>query len=335
VSVERAVVIRVSGGVPLFAILHEPDRPRQPRVGVSLLNPGLKYRVAPNRLNVRLARRLAREGFFVLRLDPPGIGDSGGDLPERPLPELWESIQRGALVEPVVHAHRAFREACGLSEVVGAGNCGGAITAILACADDPACRRLVLMDVPVTVKGADVRPQDRIRDRRYGAWVLTSYLRRLSDWRAWLRLFTFRSDMATIARALRARFLPQREGGADARAEVSASSEGSSDTERLNDLFVDAFERFEARGGDVLFVNSEQDISLMHFETLFASRLLATPESTRRHSRFTVLGANHIFGIPEWREELLGIVSGWLDDAHGGSARVSAPVASDAKGDRP
>lgn len=329
-SVERPVVLEGPGRTPMFAILHEPDRPRQPRVGVSLLNPGLKYRVSPNRLSVRMARRLANEGFFVLRLDPPGIGDSGGELPEGTLPELWESIQRGALVAPVEAANRAFRETCGLTEVIGAGNCGGAVTALLACAGDPACRRLILMDAPVTVKGADVRPEDRIRDARYGRWVLTSYVRRLGDWRAWVRLFTFRSDLATISRALRARFLPSKEPAAPAPGQaVAEGAEGKG--EYLNEAFVEAFDAFEARGGVVLFVNSEQDISLVHFESLFASKYMTSPERVAKHPRFVVKDANHIFGMPEWRDELLGIVSGWLAEP-AGTGRPPATAAPAEKG---
>ena len=42
---------------------------------VVLLNAGLIHRVGPFRLHVRLARELAENGFHVLRLDLPGIGD--------------------------------------------------------------------------------------------------------------------------------------------------------------------------------------------------------------------------------------------------------------------
>ena len=79
-SAERPVVIPGPNGAAMFGVVHEPVRPRVPRVGVNLLNPGLKSRVAPNRLNVVLARHLARLGFFVLRFDPPGIGDSAGRM---------------------------------------------------------------------------------------------------------------------------------------------------------------------------------------------------------------------------------------------------------------
>jgi len=326
VSVERPVVITTGANGPVVAILHEPDRPQEPRVGVSLLNPGLKYRVAPNRLNVRLARRLTELGFYVLRMDPPGIGDSGGDLPELPLVELWADVERGALVDGVVAAHTAFRKACGLSEIIGAGNCGGAITALLACAADPYCRRLVLVDLPVATKGEETPD--------LGRWVLASYARRMSDWRAWLNLVTLRTDFGVIGRALRARFRPVEAPPAEPRPErVEAEAGSGVADEHLNEAFVRAFETFDARGGSVLFVNSELHVSLVHFESLFASRFLADPERARRHARITVRGANHIFGMPEWREELLGIVSGWLGAGGPREATGRASASSEVRGE--
>ncbi|HEM46841.1 MAG TPA: hypothetical protein ENO23_07330, partial [Alphaproteobacteria bacterium] len=63
---------------PLAGILSEARRePGQgPRPGVLLLNSGILHRVGACRQNVRIARRLAGEGFHVLRFDFSGIGDS-------------------------------------------------------------------------------------------------------------------------------------------------------------------------------------------------------------------------------------------------------------------
>src|SRR5205823_3052307 len=47
-----------------------------PRRAIVLLDAGATYRIGPNRLHVELARRLARDGDLVLRIDQSGIGDS-------------------------------------------------------------------------------------------------------------------------------------------------------------------------------------------------------------------------------------------------------------------
>lgn len=73
--VERAV--RICSAPDLFGIVTEPQGPMtNDRPTIVLLNAGAAYRIAPGRLHVHLARRLALEGFRCLRLDANGLGDS-------------------------------------------------------------------------------------------------------------------------------------------------------------------------------------------------------------------------------------------------------------------
>jgi len=101
---ERAYKFGSHGG--LVGILTEPDAyqlvPGAPAVLVS--NIGLNHRVGPNRLYVRLARRLAAAGFTSLRFDLSGFGDSeprrdGGTDLERAVLDTREAMdfceQRG------------------------------------------------------------------------------------------------------------------------------------------------------------------------------------------------------------------------------------------------
>jgi pimeloyl-ACP methyl ester carboxylesterase len=316
-SAGQPVVLRGSDGVSISGILHEPDQPRTPATGVNLLNPGLKGRVAPNRLNVRLARLLARRGYWVIRIDPPGIGDSGGDLPEEPLLELWQKVQKGAFVDAAEAAYRTLVEDLGVEEVIGLGNCGGAITALLAAERCPRMRRLVLLDVPVTLRSADPNEQDRIEGRGHGARVLRDYARRAKDWRAWLRLLSFRSGYRTIGRALRARFLGRRPARADAGPDETGTGvqpDGAADEERLSGLFLRAVTSFDERGGKMLFINAERDNNTYIFDEQFGDTYLAP--GTRlgeRHRRVVIAGSNHIYGSPEWREELFQATLQWLE----------------------
>jgi hypothetical protein len=72
---ERAITFGATGG--LVGILSQPDGP--PRKGVPAVlmsNVGINHRVGPFRINVDLARALARKGVTSLRFDVSGMGDS-------------------------------------------------------------------------------------------------------------------------------------------------------------------------------------------------------------------------------------------------------------------
>ena len=65
----RCVSFRNTEGAKLHGMLHEPD-PRIARgVCLLLLSPGIKGRVGPHRLYLKMADRLVGMGFHVLRFD--------------------------------------------------------------------------------------------------------------------------------------------------------------------------------------------------------------------------------------------------------------------------
>ena len=64
----------------LFGILATPSTINPARPVVLIPNTGFEHRVGPNRLHVQTARALAAAGFFVVRYDVSGLGDS--DAPQ-------------------------------------------------------------------------------------------------------------------------------------------------------------------------------------------------------------------------------------------------------------
>ena len=73
---ERA--IKVGRTTPLAGVLAEPNQPAVAagRPAILILNSGILHHAGASRLHVQLARALADEGYFVLRFDFSGIGDS-------------------------------------------------------------------------------------------------------------------------------------------------------------------------------------------------------------------------------------------------------------------
>ena len=60
----------------LFGIVTEPRKDELRRRAVIFLNIGADYHIGASRMYVSLARRWARSGYFVLRVDLAGLGDS-------------------------------------------------------------------------------------------------------------------------------------------------------------------------------------------------------------------------------------------------------------------
>ncbi|HEV2703008.1 MAG TPA: alpha/beta hydrolase, partial [Steroidobacteraceae bacterium] len=68
--------VSIGSETPLFGIITLPAQKEMRRRGVILLNAGADYHMGPSRMYVSLARRWARSGYYVLRLDLAGLGDS-------------------------------------------------------------------------------------------------------------------------------------------------------------------------------------------------------------------------------------------------------------------
>lgn len=125
----------------LFGVLTQPSSDTARGIGVVLLAGGA-WMASPNRnrLSVRLARGLARQGFHVLRFDYHGIGESTGVLDT-----YW-------LDRPFVDDLRAAvdcLEGIGIRKIILVGSCFGART-ILATADRiDGLVGAVLMSTPV------------------------------------------------------------------------------------------------------------------------------------------------------------------------------------------
>src|SRR5207244_534540 len=101
----------------LAGVVTEPDGSSVVRGAVVLVTAGLVPSFGPFRLYAELARRLAADGFAVLRFDVEGIGNSVVAHPGLPF------VERAALG---VRAAEFMRERYEGRELVLAGLCSGA-----------------------------------------------------------------------------------------------------------------------------------------------------------------------------------------------------------------
>lgn len=107
-------------------------------LGQILFNAGAVHRVGPHRINVRLARRLARRGVASLRFDLSGQGDSGaadGDLP----------FEKQAVAD-LRAAMDSLGEASGARRFSLFGFCSGGCHSYAAAQADPRIAGIILYD---------------------------------------------------------------------------------------------------------------------------------------------------------------------------------------------
>ncbi|QSX75475.1 alpha/beta hydrolase [Lysobacter arenosi] len=123
-------------GVISHAVAGTAPRINTSRIGVVLLNAGLTRHVGPYRAYAELARRLAREGYPVLRFDQSGLGDSA-------LPEQAAAGHRSREIDA---AMSLLAEHAGAERFVLCGLCSGADDAFHVAAADHRVAGAILLD---------------------------------------------------------------------------------------------------------------------------------------------------------------------------------------------
>ncbi len=136
--VERALTF--GDGATMVAITSElsPAVPAAGRPAVLVLNAGIVHRVGPARNSVELAREIALAGFFVMRFDLSGIGDS-----EARKDDL--SIEEHAVVD-IRQAMDHVAAMRGIDRFVLIGLCSGADNSLRVAPIDPRVVGAVLVD---------------------------------------------------------------------------------------------------------------------------------------------------------------------------------------------
>lgn len=307
VTVEPVTFVNTDGR-RLFGMLHRPAQPRA--TAVLLLSPGVKMRVAPHRMYLRMAEEFVALGYAVLRFDFEGLGDAEGEVSEALLTDLYGAIQVGRYVSDTVSAMDWMAAEHGVRRFVAAGLCGGAITGLLTAERDPRIVGLIGLAIPVVIEGSRRDPMRYMTTGELGE-IRRTYMSKLNpasseSWRALGRLLTFRSSYRLLIRSL---FVPLidrlRRSGAEEKAVATAD-------DNANPLFARALFKMLSTARPVLLVFAGADRLHFEFEEKFAKRhrqQLAAQSGCTIH---VTPQSNHIFSMPEWQVDMLAQCRQWL-----------------------
>lgn len=276
------------GADRLSAVLHR-GRAGQRRGVVIIVAGGPQYRAGAHRQFVTLARRLAAEGYPVLRFDLRGMGDSSGE---------YVGFQHS---EPDIRAaiDTLIARTPGLDEVVLLGECESASGILFYAFRDPRVRGGVL-----------INPWVRTEEGQAQVIVKHYYLDRLRSKEFWTLVRTGRFDIGTSLRSLvdvlRAYWRGKRQMA------KSSSTTTADDISQLP-LPVKTAVGLRRFTGQVLLLMSGRDYIAREFdEVTSASRawdgLLADPRIARRD----VAGADHTFSKEAWKGAAADSVVEWM-----------------------
>jgi pimeloyl-ACP methyl ester carboxylesterase len=301
--IEEPVDFKNRAGQKLYGIVHIPCvHGIGKRVGVIFLNPGPQYRIANHRLYVKLARTLAQKGFYALRFDPAGFGESEGFVKELMIFDLFASINKGRFIHDTIDSINFFIHKCELDEVMLIGLCGGATTALLAA---PFCQKLsalILLSFPVfftplEALGNAGNAVDSSHDRN----TLKSYL---------MNLISFRKESlclwGEISRKIREIGLPE------ATCRVVKALTGSLRKgpptlhPYFNKLFLDPLERVKKQI-PVSFIFGEHDKWRLYFEVEFERKLLKGNKE-KNYRKYIIKGEDHLFTVQESQDRIVSII---------------------------
>lgn len=247
---------------------------------VIFLNAGILHHVGPNRLYVKLARQLARDGLVALRFDFSGIGDS---------------MMRSDNVSFGQGAIRDVREAMDFLQAEGGGQrfiltgiCWGADHALRVACGDPRVAGVVLIDCYST---------------RTPEYYLHTYKRRLLRPRSWWNVF--RGKTSLWANLRRSFWLQMARSARHADGDPDQDWKNPSGEKMVTDL-----RSLVERGVHVCLLYSSDDHAAYYNYLVRLEKGLSPLRSTGRF-RMELFQSDHGFTLLSNQELLVRVVRDW------------------------
>lgn len=298
-------------GLKLFGVLHKPSKNINKDTGIIILSPGIKSRVAPHRLYVKMARRFAQMGFPVLRFDFYGLGDSEGEISEKYVADFYGSVQVGKYINDTISAMDWMERECNIKSFILAGLCGGAITGLLAGARDQRVHSLLGLGIPVILDSVNIDHSRYITTGQLKG-LREGYIRNLMSLKRWVRFLTFRSDYRMILKSLLQPFL--KKTGVASEPDQTSGEPLQQSNGNFNQYFPMAFHQM-LTSRKILLIFSEADRLYWEFEEKYMKPYQSEFRKYSKSLKIDITkNANHIFSFKEWQDDMLEKSCSWLSD---------------------
>jgi len=225
--------------------------------------------------------------------------------------DIWEQIQKGLFIPDIREANDFFIKKCSLNHLLLIGNCGGAITALIAAKNDNRVKGLALIDVPVNLRLAQQTFADKVAPGSEKAdWLFLEYLKRAFRTESWYRFVTFQTDYKALCKTL---FLKCKKALFPSGHPAKKRDFGQHCKKyNLNPLFYTSFDSFIKKDKPILFIRAANDKGAPLFEQHFLSFYLHNNNPYPHITVKKIEEANHIYTLYEWQEKLLTTIINWI-----------------------
>ena len=258
-----------------------PEFERQNRPAIILLNSGLLHRVGPNRVYVKLARKLAEDGFIVLRFDLSGIGDSR-------VPNDGQTYDESTrVIKDIRGVMDYLSETKGIGKFILMGLCSGGSNAFQAACHDE------------RVIGVNLIEGFAFPSTGYFA---SSYSSSFLSLKSWWRLFTGQSEVWRLIRGL-FKFHTSKQTR-----QLTENLQIPSKESLLSDLH-----KLLKRKVNLCFICTETGAAYYNYQAIFEEEVERLP-SDQRPCLEIVKDTDHLFTLLHHQEILVNIVRNWAGD---------------------
>lgn len=309
---EECVNFHNYNGLVLKGILHKGSAENYKKLTIICLNTGLNDMVGWHRLQVKVARFLAENGYNVLRFDNFGIGESEGELSEGIIVDLFATIEKGLWLNDAKCATDFIESRTENEKIIYLGYCGGALTAIHAAAQDRRIVGVINVAAPVTLSNVEyLEKKDPWTVKR----KVDSYKRKILKPKSVLNFFIGKSDYSEVFKSI-IHVIRHKFAG---RYNIERTHKKPDvDIKNLNYSLFDSFNKFmKTKKRPILFYYAELDNATWGLKKYFLSKFQDTGKWKKSGCKFIELEyANHIFSDEESQEGLKQDIINWIEEKY-------------------
>ena len=304
---EECVEFQNQDGLLLRGILHHGNRKVYKNVSLICLNTGLNDMVGWHRIQVKLSRYLAANGYNLIRFDDTGIGDSDGEILKDSIVEIFSDIETGLFVSNADAAVNFVSKNYPDEKMIYLGFCGGGVTAFHSAVQNKKVVGVIDIGGPITLSSKEYLQK---KDPWEVQKNVAKYKSKFFQIRPWINFITFRGEYQTVFNSITSYIKHKIKG----EYKDSLSPKDFSDVKNLNRKFFSSFESYAKSKRPALFFFAEIDSATWEFKKYFLSKYQSS--SFWSDTLFTFIEAehaNHIFSSLESQERIKEDLKEWLE----------------------